>query len=339
MKRLARIATAPAAMPPAIPTEAAIWASLRQYAEDARGAFAPATERALRGDVAAFTAWCAQEGHQAMPASPGTVAAFVDAMAVSKAPATVRRYISSVATFHRAAGVANPCEAQAVKLALKRMHNAKGRAQQQASPLNEGAVRKLLDARGSGSRRGNPLLDLRNRALLVVGYVTLCRRGELVALQFADLKVEADGFGTILIRRSKTDQEGRGAVVPIPADAMQHLLKWTTAAGIKDGPLFRAVRHGGSIGGALDPGAVARVFKAMASAAKLPPGKDGKPLRISAHSTRVGSAQDMLKYRETLAAIMVSGRWQSPEMVGRYVKEQAARDSAANRIAAAREPF
>jgi hypothetical protein len=53
----------------------------------------------------------------------------------------------------------------------------------------------------------------------------------------------------------------------------------------------------------------------------------------------VGAAQDMLRYKETLAAIMVSGRWKSPEMVGRYVKEQEARDSAANRVAAARDPF
>ena len=53
-----------------------------------------------------------------------TVAALIDAMAGSKRrPATVRRYVSSIATFHRAAGVANPCETQAVKLALKRMHH------------------------------------------------------------------------------------------------------------------------------------------------------------------------------------------------------------------------
>jgi hypothetical protein len=112
------------------------------------------------------------------------------------------------------------------------------------------------------------------------------------------------------------------------------------AAGIKDGALFRAVRHHGrGIGGALDPGAVARVFKTMAIAAELPPDKAGKALRVSGHSTRIGAAQDMLRYKETLAAIMAAGRWKSPEMVGRYVKEQEARDSAANRIAAAREPF
>ena len=95
----------------------------------ARGAYAGSTERALRADVTLFTAWCSDAGAAALPAMAATVAAFIDAMAALKAPATVRRYVSSIATFHRAAGLANPCETQAVKLALKRMHRERGRAQ------------------------------------------------------------------------------------------------------------------------------------------------------------------------------------------------------------------
>jgi site-specific recombinase XerD len=317
------------AVPPTV-TDAAIWTNLRQYAEAARGAFSANTERALRADVAAFTAWCGQQGQQAMAASAETVAAFIDAMAAVKAPATVRRYVASIATFHRAAGVANPCEVQTVKLALKRMHNTRGRAQEQAHPLNENLVRDLLKARGTRRR------DIRNRAMLVVAYVTLCRRSELVAMQRADLSVEPDGFGTILIRRSKTDQEGMGAVVPIPADAMRYVSQWIDAAGITDGALFRSVRFGGRVGGTLDPGDVSRAFKEMARRAGVPA---EEAARISGHSTRVGSAQDMLRYKETLPAIMASGRWKSPEMVGRYVAKVGARESAAKRIADQRPPF
>jgi site-specific recombinase XerD len=193
--------------------ETEITASLRQYAEAARGAHASNTERALRADVAIFTGWCAGEGCQALPASPETVAAFIDAMPASKAPATVRRYESSVATFHRAAAVANPCEAQAVKLALKRIHRERGLAQAQAAPLNDVLVARMLAATGSTLR------DLRNKALLTVAYTTLCRRSELVALKRADLETESDGFGTVTIRRSKTDQEGAGEVAPITPDA------------------------------------------------------------------------------------------------------------------------
>jgi hypothetical protein len=45
--------------------------------------------------------------------------------------------VSSIATFHHAAGVANPCETQAIKLALKRTHRGRGRAQAQAAPVND----------------------------------------------------------------------------------------------------------------------------------------------------------------------------------------------------------
>ena len=166
---------------PATVAQTEITANLRQHAEDARGAFAGNTERALRADVTIFTGWCAGKRRRPLPASPETVAAFIDAMAASKAPATVRRYVSSVATFHRAAKVANPCEAQAVKLALKRMHRERGLAQTQAAPLNDVLVARMLAAAGSTLR------DLRNKALLSVAYTTLCRRSELVA-QRADLE-------------------------------------------------------------------------------------------------------------------------------------------------------
>jgi hypothetical protein len=114
-----------------------IAANLRAHAEAARGAYADETKRALRGDVALFTRWCAGTGLMPLPAYPETVAAFVDFMAISRAPASVRRYVSSIAYFHRAAGQPNPCDGMVVKLALKRMHRERGRAQQQAGPLND----------------------------------------------------------------------------------------------------------------------------------------------------------------------------------------------------------
>ena len=149
--------------------------NLRDHAEASRGAYATNTERALRADVLIYTAWCSEHGRAALPASADTVAAFIDDMAATRAPATVRRYVSSIATFHRAAGVANPCDALAIKLALKRMHRELGRAQQQAAPLNDELVRQLLRARGTRLR------DLRHRAMLVVAYTAMVCRSELVA--------------------------------------------------------------------------------------------------------------------------------------------------------------
>jgi integrase len=125
-------------------------------------------------------------------------------------------------------------------------------------------------------------------------------------------------------------------VVPVTPDAMRHLLAWTAAAGITDGPLFRAVLKGGRTGGALDAGDVGRIFKGMARAAAL---TGGETARISGHSTRVGAAQDMLRYGEALPAIMPAGRWKAAEMVSRYTARQGARQSAAVRVADRRVPF
>jgi integrase len=304
--------------------------NLRQHAEAARGAYAINTERALKADVAIFTAWCADAARQALPATPETVAAFIDAMGASKAPATLRRYVSSVSTFHRAAGAANPCETLTVKLALKRLHREKGRAQAQAAPLTDLLVARMLAAAG-GTKR-----DLRNKALLAAAYVTMCRRAELVGLLREDLATEADGFGTVTIRRSKTDQEGAGAVAPITADAMRHVLAWIEAAKIETGPLFRAVLKGGQVGGPMDPGDVARIFKAMASRAGL---TAEEAARISGHSTRVGAAQDAIRYGAELPAVMQAGRWKTPEMVGRYTRRLSARRGAAVQIADRRVQF
>lgn len=321
-------------MPPQLPAVVAdhteISTNLRQHAQAARGAYATNTERALRADVAIFTAWCSEAGRQALPASPETVAAFIDTMGASKAPATVRRYVSSVSTFHRAAGVANPCEVLAVKLALKRMHREKGRAQAQAAPLTDLLVARMLAAAGTTLR------DLRDKALLATAYVTMCRRAELVELLREDLQTEGDGFGTVTIRRSKTDQEGVGEVAPITPDAMRQVLAWIDSAKVEKGPLFRAVLKGARVGEALDAGDVARIFKAMARRAGL---TTEETARISGHSTRVGAAQDAIRYGAELPAVMQAGRWRTPEMVARYTRRLSARRGAAVQIADRRVQF
>ena len=50
----------------------------------------------------------------------------------------------------------------------------------------------------------------------------------------------SDGSGTVTVRSSKTDQEGRGHVRYLGAPTMQRLSAWLSAAGITTGgPLFR----------------------------------------------------------------------------------------------------
>ena len=174
---------------------------LAAYLETARGAFSRNTERALKSDVQMFTGWCREQSRTGFPASAATVAAFVDEMGRIKTPATVRRYVSSIATVHKALGETNPLDSTTVRFALQRMHRRRGRRQAQVQGLTWPLRNRLIEA------TGDRLIDARDRALLAVGYDTLLRRAELVAVKVPDLLEEIDGTATLLVRAGKTDAE------------------------------------------------------------------------------------------------------------------------------------
>ena len=299
-----------------------------RYVRTARGAFSRNTERAVRSDLGIFAAWCRARGQQALPARPETVAAFVDAMAEARAPATVRRYVASIAVAHRAIGCAKAVASPPVRLALQRMHRRKGRRQDQAQGLTWPLRRRLIAV------VGDRLIDARNRALLAVAYDAMLRRSELVSLQVEDVLKEMQGDATLLVRRSKTDGEGRGEVVYLPRDTVALVHAWLVRSGIADGRLFRSIGKGGRIGARLHPGQVPRIFKGMAHAAGLP---EAVVAGLSGHSARVGAAQDMIAAGIELPAILQAGRWKSTAMVNRYGERLLARRSGLAQLARLQE--
>ena len=292
--------------------------------EDAGGTFSHNTERALRSDLAIFSRWCTERGLRGLPAQAETVACFVDDMAERRAPATVRRYVASIASAHRAAGLEKTLKSPPVRRALKRMHLKKGRRQEQAHGLTWALRQRLMLA------AGDRLLDDRNRALLAIAYDTMLRRAELTALQVPDLLEEIGGHGSLLVHRSKTDREGEGEIVWVGRDSLKLVRRWLDRARVVDGWLFRSVGKGGRAGGPFPPGQVSRTFKAMARAANLPETVvDG----LSGHSTRVGATQDMVAAGIEVAAILQAGRWKSVAMVKRYSERLLARHSGAAQLA------
>ena len=309
---------------PTADREAALAEQLGQFVRAARGAFSDSTERALRSDLAIYAEWCVKRGVRPLPAKSETVAAFIEAKAEERAPATVRRYVTSLAIAHRALGLEKTVKSPPVRLALKRMHRRKGRRQGQATGLTWPLRERLLEA------AGDRLLDDRNRALLAVAYDAMLRRSELVSLQVADLLVEVQGDGSLLVHRSKTDCEGSGEIVWVGRDTVRLVRAWLDRAGIVEGMLFRSVNKGGRIGERLHPCQVPRIFKAMAREAGLP---ESVAAGLSGHSTRVGAAQDMVAAGIELPAILQAGRWKSTAMVNRYGERLLARRSGAAQLA------
>ena len=214
------------------------WDPFDDGAETSRGALSVNTERAVRSDLAIYFAWCTERGVPALPAQAETIAAFIDDRARVRAPATVRRYVSSVAAAHRTLGLERTARSEPVRRALQRMHRGTGRRQEQAKGLTWAFRERLLNA------AGDALIDARNRALLAVAYDTLLRRGELVALEVRDIVEEPDGAATVLVRRSKTDPEGRGATVYVARDSMALVHVWLERSGVCEGKVFRSLSPG-----------------------------------------------------------------------------------------------
>jgi integrase len=59
------------------------------------------------------------------------------------------------------------------------------------------------------------LIDVRNNALLQIGFFGAFRRSELVAICWEHIQFVPEGI-EVLITRSKTDQDGEGQICAIP---------------------------------------------------------------------------------------------------------------------------
>jgi integrase len=283
---------------------------VRAWWKKARRVYPEATLRAWRFDWSAFLAFCKPRGLLPLPASPSTVVAYIEACAAAgKKPATIRRYLATIACAHRAAKLLNPNDDEDVKLTLKGIHNKSTVRQRQAKALGWHQIKRFLITAGEGIRAD------RERALLCVGYDTMARRSELVALNIADFSFLDDGSGRVLIRRSKTDQTGEGSKAYLSPDTVAYLKAWLRASGIKNGAVFRRLIGRGRVGDRLQVDAIAQTFKRVAKWVGMTP-EETKD--VSGHSIRVGATQDMLALNIDLASVMQAGRWKTTAMPMRY---------------------
>src|ERR1700678_1652848 len=302
-------------------------AALLEWQAMAEGAYSANTLRAQKADGAIFQTFCESRSQPYLPADPKTIRAFIDdQVKASKKPATVKRYVATIARVHIAAGLLNPCSSEAVRLGLKKMGRETSARQDQAHPLSWKDIKEFIESAGEGLRAD------RKRAMLCVAYETLARRGELVALKVRDIEFWPNGTGQALIRRGKTDAEGQGRVAYLSRETVKWLRIWLQHAKITEGPIFRRLIGRDEIGDALHPGSIAPIFKRVAQWI-------GMPARfvdeVSGHSTRVGAAQDLAELDIDLAAITQAGGWKSPRMPLQYAEKINVARSGMARAAAA----
>ncbi len=196
------------------------------------------------------------------------------------AVSSISRRAAAIRLFHRAAGHATPTKSEVVRSTLRGIRRTLGVAPKQKKPLTSELLLSLLE-HIPDSLRGK-----RDRALLLLGFAGAFRRSTLAVLEVEDLEEVADGL-RVQVRRSKTDQEGQGAVVPIvrgrKACPVEAVNDWMASAGITRGPVFRRMGRGGRVfPEALTPFSVGQIVKRYVKAAGLDPSEFG------GHSLRAG---------------------------------------------------
>ena len=288
-------------------------AALLEWQAMAEGAYSANTLRAQKADGAIFQAFCESRQETYLPADPKIIRAFIeDRVKAGKKPATVKRYVATIARVHIAAGLLNPCSSEAVRLGLKKMGRETSARQDQAHPLSWKDIKEFIEGAGEGLRAD------RERAMLCVAYESLARRGELVVLEIRDIDFHPDGTGQALIRRGKTDAEGQGRVAYLSRETVKWLKAWLEHSGIMEGPVFRRLIGQTQIGGALNSGSIAPIFKRVAQWIGMP---ERFVDQVSGHSTRVGAAQDLAALDIDLAAITQAGGWKSTRMPLQYAEK------------------
>ena len=319
----------PAAPPPVTRDLAEVQTQARERVRELLEATtAASTKKAYLSDWSHFTEWCAALGVTSLPAEVGTLIAFLSELPtmpqnsrqgrgtrktvkLGYSVASIERRLATISARHKEAGLDNPCAHPHVHKLLRGIRREIGTAPRRKAALLTEHLRPFR-------RPAETILEIRDRALILVGFAGAFRRSELVGLNLADCEF-GERTVTMNLRRSKTDQEGRGRRVVIHAGGslcpIVALKAWLQAANIETGAVFRSIRKGGSVGARLSTEGVAIVVKRHAAARGL------EAADFGGHSLRAGHVTQAILRGEAAHAIMAVTGHQSRAMVDRYFRD------------------
>jgi integrase len=167
---------------------------------------------------------------------------------------------------------------------------------------------------------GSRLKDVRDRALLLLGFAGGFRRSELIGLNCDDMVPVRQGL-EVSLRRTKTDQNGAGRKIGIPYGRgrwcpVVALEQWLSACGVTEGALFRPIDRHQRIGiKRLSDEAVCLVVRERVRAAGI------DPKGYSGHSLRAGLATSAAQAGVSSWKIRQQTGHASDAMLARYVRD------------------
>ncbi|XXT22331.1 integrase [Sorangium sp. So ce429] len=188
------------------------------------------TRRQVAARWRRFTAWCAARGALALPARPRVVLLHLLALERGRAaPEAMDAALCAIRQAHDLTHHASPTDSAIVR----RWRDGRERTSAgEGGLLDPAQVRRILQAMGDAR-----LADVRDRALVLLGYAARLQPAELAAVEVDDLVLAEGGLAL----------RWRGQPVPIPFGPSERtcpvraLTAWTSRACLVTGPLFVAI--------------------------------------------------------------------------------------------------
>jgi len=296
-----------------------------------RSAKASATRIAYASDLRDFALFCKQHEESAFPAEPQTVARYIahlqgEHVGINRkeeikvvppcSVSTIARRMVAIAQAHKKAKLSNPVADPCVREILQGLRREKGVAQKKKDPITLDHLRAALATIDMETLKGK-----RDKALLLLGFSLAGRRSEIAQLNVEDLRFDTRGL-RVTIRRSKTDQAGKGRPLGVPyvgneeLCAVRAVQAWLDASGIREGALFRTFDGGKKLtANQIDPRDVARLVKRVTSKAEIDGDFSGHSLRAG-FITEASSTQGVAEYD-----IQRVSRHKNTDIMRDYIRE------------------
>lgn len=245
------------------------------------------------GVFTGFALWL-ERGRPAPEAEPGKPAA----------PSTIRQRLYGAVTALRDHDIAVPAGVteqanEAVKAYERRLaRDGERRGTGSAPAVTVKHLRAMCAEIGSDT-----LTDVRDRAILLVGFAIAARRTELAHLHVADITDDPNGL-VVEVRYTKT--EPRTVAVPYGTRQntcpVQAWRAWRDAARLTGGRAFRSIDRHGNLGETISGQAVSAVVTDAADRA-------GLMVRFTGHSLRRGLATEARRTGHDTRSIAEQGGW------------------------------
>ncbi len=273
------------------------------------------TRKFYKIDWRIFSKWCLDNKINPLPIHHDALCIFLtDQTKKGFCVSTLVRRLAAIKLCHDRAGFNSPTKHPSVITTLQGIRRSSNRIIVKKSPATAERIHEMI------LHCPDNITGLRDKAILLLGFAGAFRRSELVALTINDIELTDDGM-RVIIRRSKTDQEGKGFTLAIPNGTnfriVDTLFIWLKAAKIVRGHLFRGILKNGKVKEfPLTPESIARIVKQYARKCGYNVGN------FSGHSLRAGFLTSAAKYGASISKMMEISRHADIQTLAGYIRNE-----------------